>query len=221
MKLNPSKCAFEVSSGNFLRFMVSRGIEANLDKIQAILDMKPLRNIKEVQFLTGRVAALNRFVSKATDKCLSFFKVLKKAFEGTDECQKAFQDLKAYLTTASLLSPSLLGEELYLYLEMTPYAISSALIREEARVQKPVYYTSQVLRGAEGRYPLIEKLAFTLIIAPRKLIHYFQVHVINVMTDHSLKKAMNKLEAAGRLIQSAVELSEFDIRYQPRNAIKA
>ena len=92
MKLNPSKCAFEVSSGNFLRFMVSRGIEANLDKIQAILDMKPLRNIKEVQFLTGRVAALNRFVSKATDKCLLFFKVLKKAFKWTDKCQKAFHD---------------------------------------------------------------------------------------------------------------------------------
>ena len=91
MKLNPSKCAFGVSSGNFLGFMVSqRGIEANLDKIQAILDMEPPKNIKEVQSLTGRVAALNRFVSKATDKCLPFFKVLRKAFEWTDECRKAF-----------------------------------------------------------------------------------------------------------------------------------
>ena len=69
--------------------------------------MEPPRNIKEVQSLTGRVAALNRFVSKATDKCLPFFKVLKKAFEWTDECQKAFQDLKTYLTTAPLLSPSI------------------------------------------------------------------------------------------------------------------
>ncbi|XP_030923156.1 uncharacterized protein LOC115950044 [Quercus lobata] len=66
---------------------------------------------------------------------------------------------------------------------------------------KPVYYTSRALRGAEGRYPLMEKLAFALITASRKLRHYFQVHVINVMTDHPLKKAMNKLEAAGRLIQ--------------------
>ena len=84
-----------------------------------------------------------------------------------------------------------------------------------------MYYTSRALRGAEGRYPLIEKLAFALITASRKLRHYFQVHVINFMTDHPLKKAMNKLEAAGWLIQWAVELSEFDIRYQPRNAIKA
>ena len=67
----------------------------------------------------------------------------------------------------------------------------------------------------------MEKLAFALITASRKLRHYFQAHVIIVMTDHPLKKTMNKLEAAGRLIQWAIELSEFDIRYQPRNAIKA
>ena len=87
MKLNPSKCAFGVSSGKFLGFMVShRRIEANLDKIQAILDMKPPQNVKEVQSLTGRVAAFNRFVSKVIDKCLPFFRVLKKAFEWTDDC---------------------------------------------------------------------------------------------------------------------------------------
>ena len=135
MKLNPSKCAFGVSSGKFLGFMVShRRIEANLDKIQAILNMEPLRNIKEVQSLTRRFAALNRFVSIATDKCLPFFKVLKKAFKWTDECQKAFQDLKTYLTTASLLSSFVLGEELYLYLAVTPHVVSSALVREEEKV---------------------------------------------------------------------------------------
>ena len=90
MKLNPSKCAFGVLSGKFLRFMVSyRGIEVNPNKIHAILNMKPPRNIKEVQSLTGRVATLNRFVSKATNKCLPFFKILKKAFEWMHECQKS------------------------------------------------------------------------------------------------------------------------------------
>ena len=143
MKLNPSKCAFRVSSGKFLGFMVShRGIEANPDKIQAILDMKPPQNVKEVQSLTGRVATLNRFVSKATDKCLPFFKVLKKAFEWTDDCQRAFEDLKEYLTIVPLLSPSVLGEELYLYLAVIPHTVNSALVREEGRVQKPIYYTS-------------------------------------------------------------------------------
>ena len=212
MKLNPSKCAFGIASGKFLGFMVSyRGIEANPEKIKAILDMKSPQSIEEVQSLTEQVAALNRFVSKATDRCLPFFKVLEKAFEWTDECQRAFQDLKTYLVTAPLLSPSVMGEELFLYLAVTPHAVSSALIREEGKVQKSVYYTSRALRGAEGRYPLIEKLAFAFITASRKLRHYFQAHVINVMTDHTLKKAMNKLESAGQLIQWAVELSEFDI----------
>ena len=86
MKLNPSKCAFGALSGKFLGFMVSqRGIEANLDEIQAILDMEPPKNIKEFQSLTGRVAALNRFVSKVTDKRLLFFKILNKAFKWIDE----------------------------------------------------------------------------------------------------------------------------------------
>ena len=108
-----------------------------------------------------------------------------------------------------------------MYLAVTLHAVSSALVREEGRVQKSVYYTSRALRGAEGRYPQIEKLAFTLITASRKLRHYFQAHVINVMTDHPLKKAMNKLEATGRLIQWAIKLSEFNIKYQLRHAIKA
>ena len=96
--------------------------------------MEPPKNIKEVQSLIGRVAALNRFVSKAIDKCLAFFKILRKAFEWTDQCQKAFQDLKVYLTTTPLLSPSIPGEELYLYLVVSPHAVSLALIREERKV---------------------------------------------------------------------------------------
>ena len=99
--------------------------------------------------------------------------------------------MKTYLVTAPLLSPFVMGEELYLYLVVTPHAMSLALVRDEGRVQKLVYYTSKALRGA-----LIEKLAFALITAFRKLRHYFQAHVINVMADYPLKKAMNKLEAA-------------------------
>ena len=101
---------------------------------------------------------------------------------------------------APLLSPSRVGEELYLYLAVTLHAVSSALIREEDKVQRPVYYTSKALRGAEGQYPQMEKLAFALITASKKLRHYFQAHVINVMIDHPLKKAMNRLEATERLI---------------------
>ena len=107
MKLNPGKCTFGVTTRKFLGFMVSqRGIEANPDKIRAIMEMKPPKNVKEVQSLNGKVAALNRFVLKVMDKCLPFFHTLKKSFEWTDECQQAFEELKAYLSALPLLSPS-------------------------------------------------------------------------------------------------------------------
>ena len=95
MKLNPNKCAFGVSSREFLGFMVSqRGIEANSRKVQAILNMTSPKTVKEVKKLTRRIAALNRFVSRATDKCLPFFKTLKQAFAWIDKCEAAFQELK-------------------------------------------------------------------------------------------------------------------------------
>ena len=123
--------------------------------------------------------------------------------------------------TLPLLSPSKQGEELYLYLVVSLTAVSSALVREEDRRQLPVYYTSRALRWAEERYPPMEKLAFALVTAARKLHPYFQAHTVIVLKNHPLRKAMNKPDAAGRLIQWLIELSEFDIDYQPRTSIKA
>ena len=134
MKLNPSKCVFGVASGKFLGFMVSqRRIEVNPEKVQAIINMASPQTVKEVQKLTGKIATLNRFVSRAIDKCLPFFKTLKQAFAWTDECEEAFQDLKRYLSNPPLLSPSKEGENLYLYLAVSTTAVSAALIREEAK----------------------------------------------------------------------------------------
>ena len=98
--------------------------------------------VKEVQRLTGRVAALNRFVSKAINKCLPFFKVLKQAFQWTNECEVAFQNLKEYLAKPPLLSLSIEGENLFLYLVVSQIVVSSALICEESKIQRPVYYAS-------------------------------------------------------------------------------
>ena len=107
MKLNPAKCVFGIASGKFLGFMVSqRGTEANSEKVQAIINMVSPKTVKEVQKLTGMIVALNRFVSRATDKYLPFFKTLKHAFAWTDECETAFQELKRYLSKPPVLSPS-------------------------------------------------------------------------------------------------------------------
>ena len=166
MKLNPNKCAFGVTTGKFLGFMVShKGIEVNLEKIRAIVELEPPRTVMEVQSLNGKIVALNRFVSRATDRCLPFFRTLRRSFVWTDECQTEFDSLKKYLSSPPLLSPSKPGEELYLYLVVSQAAVSATLVREEDESQRPIYFTSRALRGVEERYPQMEKLAFALIIA--------------------------------------------------------
>ena len=125
--------------------------------------------------------------------------------------------MKSYLSTPPLLSPSQPGEEIFLYLAVSPATVRAALIREEEKVQKPVYYASRALRGAEEKYPPMEKLAFTLVMAAHKLKPYFQAHTVVVLTDRPLRQAMSNPDAAGRLALWAIELSEFDIQYRPRN----
>jgi hypothetical protein len=221
MKLNPAKCAFGVSSEKFLGYMVSsRGIEANLEKIQTVLKMQSPKSMKQLQQLTGRLAALNRFISRSTNKCLPFFKILRKAFEWTSKCESAFSQLKTYLTSPPLLSRTIPGEVLYLYLAVSPTVVSAALIQEEDGIQKPVYFVSKALHGAEERYPQIEKLAFALVMASRKLRPYFQAHTIRVLTEYPLRKVMQKLDLSGRLANWAIELGQFDLEFVPRNAIK-
>jgi hypothetical protein len=193
MKLNPTKCAFGVSSGKFLGFLVShRGIEANPEKVKAVLEMQHPRTTKQLQQLTGRITALNRFISRSTNKCLPFFKILRKAFIWSKECEEAFDKLKEYLMNPPLLSRPSEGEILYLYLDVYPSAVSSTLVREEAAVQRPVYFTSKAFHGVEERYPRIEKLAFALVVSARRLRPYFQAHAIRVLTEYPLRKILQK-----------------------------
>ncbi|XP_015934178.1 uncharacterized protein LOC107460334 [Arachis duranensis] len=158
MRLNPEKCAFGVQGGKFLGFMLtSRGIEANPEKCEAILNMKSPKTIKEVRQLAGRVAALSR----------------------------------------------------------------SALVIETGKMHQPVYVVSRVMQPMKQRYPKIEQLALTLVITARRLRHYFQSHTIIVRTNQPLRQILTKPELAGRLTKWSIELSEFDIQFQPRSALKA
>ena len=205
----------------FLGYIVNQwGIEENPEKIKALFGLRSPTTKKKVQNLTGQVAALNRFVSRATDRCLPFFKTLRKTFEWNGECEKAFQELKKYLGAPPLLSRLVMGERLYLYLAVSENAISSALIRMEDGMQKPIYYTSKAFWGAEIRYPRLEKLALALIEASRGMRSYFQDHTIVVYTDMPLRQALHKPEKSGRLMYWAVELEEYDIIYEPRSSLK-
>src|ERR1051325_10307850 len=224
MRLNPDKCTFGVQAGKFLGFMLTnRGIEANPDKCQAIIDMRSPTSVREVQQLTGRLAALSRFLSCAGDKSIHFFSAIKKRaqFEWTEACEEAFNSLKQLLSAPPVLVRPKENSQLTLYLAVTDGAVSSVLVQDTEEGERPVYFVSKVLKGAEIRYQKIEKLALALVTTARKLRHYFLGHPVQVKTNFPLKQVFKKPDLAGRMVSWAVELSEYEISFSPRTSIKS
>ena len=131
LHLNASKCSFGVGSGKFLGYMVThRGIEVNPDQVKTINNLQPPRNTKEVQRLTGLMAALNRFISRSANRCRPFFLLMNKwkDFEWTEECAQAFQQLKDYLSHPPIMSSLETDEVLFAYIDVAPHAVSLVLI---------------------------------------------------------------------------------------------
>ena len=172
LRINASKCSFGVGSGKFLGYMVThRGIEVNPDHIKAINNLRSPQNPKEVQKLTGMAAALNRFISRSTDRCRPFFLLINKwkGFEWTEECVTAFQQLKDYLARPSIMSSPEPDEVLFAYITVAPYAVSLVLIRVNCGVQRLVYYVSKSLHEAEVRYLPLEKAILAIVFGTCKL----------------------------------------------------
>ena len=202
LRLNVSKCSFRVSSGKFLGYIVThKGIKMNPDQIKAINNLQPPRNPKEVQKLTRMMTALNRFISRSTDRCRPFLLSLYKwkEFEWTDECVLAFKQLKQYLSHPPIMSSLVVDEVLFAYMAVAFYAISFVLIWVGSGIQRPVYYVSKSLNEAKVRYLPLEKAILAVVHATRKLPHYFQAHTVVVLTQLPLKSILRSADYTGRV----------------------
>jgi hypothetical protein len=239
--LNPDKCVFGISAGKLLGFLVSyQRIEANLEKIRRIEAMRPPARGKDVQKLTGSLATLRRFISRLAERALPFFKLLWKSgpFSWTEEAEQAFQELKQHLVSLPVLVAPEPEEPLYLYIAAAAEAVSMVLVVERPAqesqelgdsgpatgvrtIQRPVYYVSEVLHEAKTRYLETHKLLYVVLIASRKLRHYFQEHRIVVVTSFPLRAILQNSKATGNIAKWAAKLAEFQLDFRPRHAIKS
>jgi hypothetical protein len=228
LKLNPEKCVFGVKKGKFISCLVStKGIEANPSKIKAILRMEPPSTKKGAQRLAGRLASLNKFISRSAERNLPFFEILKSAevFQWGPAQQKAFEELKQYLIDLTILTPPALGAPLLLFVAASHSAVSATLVQEkldgQARKQAPIYFVSVVLSPSKKNYTELEKVLYAVLMASRKLQHYFQAYHIIVASSQPLKDIMQNREATGRIGKWAAELNEFTIDYVHRSSIQS
>ncbi|GJR87596.1 reverse transcriptase domain-containing protein [Tanacetum coccineum] len=228
MKLNPKKCSFGIMEGKFLGYMVTlEGIRANLAKTKDIAKMQSPRTWGEMQTLAGKLAALNRFLSRSAEKSLPFFETLKNItkankddYHWTKEAEKAFQELKKMILDLPALTTPQPKETLFVYLVASQDAASTVLLVIRQGKQRPVHYVSRTLHDTERNYAPLEKLALALRHASRRLRRYFESHPITVITDQPIKNVLNKADTSGRLSPYFVELAAYNITYEPRSAIK-
>jgi hypothetical protein len=227
LRLNPEKCVFGVRQGKILGYLVShRGIEANPTKIQAIINMTPPQSTRDVQRLTGRLAARNRFISKSAERSLPFLKTLRgaKDFAWGPEQAVAFTSLKQHLSDLTILTSPDPSLPLLLYIAASPYAVSAALVQEQNREgttrQCPVYYVSEVLTTSKCNMTELEKISYAVVMASRKLRHYFEAFKVRVTSDRGLGELFCNPEASVRIAKWAAELSGYHIIFEPRTTIK-
>ncbi|KAF8106175.1 hypothetical protein N665_0146s0021 [Sinapis alba] len=196
MKLNPAKCTFGVTSSEFLRYNVTqRGIEANPKQISAVLDLPDPKTAREIQ--------------------------RNKRFLWDEACEKAFTAFKRYLTSPPVLAKPDAGDTMYLYIAVSPSAVSSVLIKKDRGEQHPIFYSSKRLTDAETRYPTLERMALAVVTSARKLSPYFQSHSIVVLTGLPLRTILQNANQPGILSKWAIELCEYDISYKSSPTIKA
>ncbi|GJT14740.1 reverse transcriptase domain-containing protein [Tanacetum coccineum] len=199
MKLNQKKCSFRMQEGVFLGYKVNAdGLKVCLNKADAVLSLPSPRCLKDVQKMNGKLASLNRFLSKSAKKSLPFFKTLKKCtkksdFQWTQEAEAAFKQMKKLIAEIPMLTAPKEKEELIIYLAGAKEAISAVLMTEKEGKQIPCKHVAEKI------------LPSTRIV---------------VITDQPIKQLLSNSKISGRMLKWKFELEGYDIQYRPRASIK-
>ncbi|XP_028121466.1 uncharacterized protein LOC114318723 [Camellia sinensis] len=225
MRMNPLKCAFGVTAGKFLGFLVHRhGIEADEDKVKSIRAMPPPHSQKELKKFLGKVSYIRRFIPALAEISAPFGSLLKEdaKFEWNQEHQKAFERIKATLTSPQTMIAPQPRVPLMLYVTSAPKSIGALLVQDVDRVERPVYYISRKIRGPEVRYTPIERHCLALVFTTQKLRHYFLAHQIQIVTrSDPIRYLLSKPALTGKVARWLLALGEFEITCVAPKAIKS
>nr|XP_027190985.1 protein NYNRIN-like [Cicer arietinum] len=226
LRLNPAKCTFGVRSGKLLGFIVSqKGIEVDPDKVRAIQEMPAPRTEKEVRGFLGRLNYIARFISHLTATCEPIFKLLRKdqKVEWNENCQKAFEKIKQYLSKPPILVPPVPGKPLIMYLTVLDESMGCVLGQhdESGRKEHAIYYLSKKFTSCETRYSLLERTCCALAWAARRLRQYMLCHTTWLVSKMDpIKYIFEKPALTGRIARWQMLLSEYDLVYVTQKSIK-
>ena len=225
LRLNPKKCTFGVTSGKLLGHIVSKhGIEVDLEKIKAILDMPASRNEKEIRGFLGRLQYISRFIARLTDICEPIFRLLRKnqpTVWNTD-CQRTFEKIKECLLSPPVLVPPTPRRPLLLYLSVSDIALGCMLAQlDDSGKERAIYYLSKRVLEYECKYIMIEHLCLALVWPTRRLRHYVtEYSILLVSRLDPLRYLFDRPVLIGRLMRCLVLLTEFDIQYMTQKSVK-
>jgi hypothetical protein len=224
--MNPKKCAFGVSAGQFLDFLVhERGIEIGLKSQEAVRSMVPPTRKRELQQLIGKINFVRRFISNLSGRIEPFMELVKikanEEFRWGAEQQQAFEEIKEYRSKPPVLVPPQQDRPFYVYLSVGDTSIALVVIQVHDSKERVVFYLSRRMLDAETRYPDIEKLCLCLFFTCTKLRHILlSDEIIVICKSDVIKHMLSAPVLKGQLGKWMFALSEFDIRYQPVKAVK-
>jgi hypothetical protein len=224
--MNPKKCAFGVSAGQFLGFLVHEwGIEIDLKSQEVVRTMVPPTTKRELQQLIGKINFVRRFISNLSGRIEPFMDLMKikvdEEFHWGAEQQWAFEEIKEYLARPHMLIPSQRNKPFYIYLLVSDTSIASVVVQVYDSKKKIVFYRSRRMLDMESRYYEMEKLCLCLFFTYTKLWHILLfLEIIIICKSDIIKHMLLAPVLKGRLGKLMFTLSEFDIRYQSAKAVK-